>query len=116
MEDDRRVAQLVRWLLEDAGMTVEEARDDRDVAALASSADVVIVDIAMAGCGGLSALEQMHAEGVTTPVVVFSAYAQPYLRGAAAMLGAVDFVDKATEADRLVDAVRSAGRHRHASQ
>jgi DNA-binding NarL/FixJ family response regulator len=108
VEDDPRVRRSVRWTLEDAGMRVEEFHRGEPLLPRAASNDVVVLDIAAGGSGDLSGLEELAADGSTTPRIVFTAYAQPYLRSAAAAMGARAFLDRAsTEADLLVEVVRA---------
>ena len=107
IEDDARARRLVRWTLEDAGMEVVELDDRAQLAEGASRSDVVVLDIVASGSGELTALEELSLLGSSTPSVVFTAYAQPYLRSVAGQLGAAAFLDRAEQgADLLAEVVR----------
>lgn len=111
VEDDARVRRTVRWILEDAGLRVEELDRRESLLERAAANDVVVLDIAARGVDDLTGLEDLALSDCRTPRIVFSAYAQPYLRSAAAALGASAFLDRAgAEADLLVDVVRSVAR------
>lgn len=112
IEDDARARRLVRWTLEDAGLAVAELDDRSQLAEDAAHADVVVLDIVASGSGELTALEELSLLGSSTPRVVFTAYAQPYLRSVADQLGAVAFLDRAEQgADLLAEVVRDVTGH-----
>jgi DNA-binding NarL/FixJ family response regulator len=91
-EGDGWTRRTVRWLLEDDGFIVDSVHNDADLITLAARADVVVVDIGMLGSGDVTALEELHAARLDTPVVAFSSAIWPELRVAAEMLGATSFV------------------------
>jgi DNA-binding NarL/FixJ family response regulator len=109
VEDNDRMRRCIRWLLEDEGIEVTDLAGAGDLAAQAGASDAVVLDIGVSGAVGdpRTALEQLAAASSTTPTVVFSAYAQPYLRSVARSLGAAAFVDRATEGHLLADVVRN---------
>lgn len=108
VEDDERVRRCIRWLLEDDGIDVVDADGSVSLESQAAASDAVVLDLCVeARCeGARSALEQLAGSTVDTPVVVFSAYGQPYLRSLAESLGAAAFVERATEGHLLGDVIR----------
>lgn len=110
VEDNERIRRCIRWLLEDEGIEVTDLRATGDLVAQAGASDAVVLDIGVAGEAGdpRTALEQLAGSASVAPVVVFSAYAQPYLRSVAHSLGAAAFVDRATEGHLLGEVVREA--------
>jgi DNA-binding NarL/FixJ family response regulator len=108
VEDNERMRRCIRWLLEDEGIEVADLETTRDLVTQAGDCDVVVLDIGVSGEAGdpRTALEQLAAAGTHPPLVVFSAYAQPYLRSVARSLGAAAFLDRATEAHLLGEVVR----------
>lgn len=110
VEDNDRMRRCIRWLLEDEGVEVTDLAAADDLVAQAGATDAVVLDIGVSGAVGdpRTALEQLAAASSSTPVVVFSAYAQPYLRSVARSLGAAAFVDRATEGHLLGEVVRNA--------
>jgi DNA-binding NarL/FixJ family response regulator len=99
-------------MLEDHGFSVDAIGDDTNLVSLADSVDVVVVDIGMPGSIGMTALEELHAAQVHTPVVAFSTTSQPYLRLAAEMLGVSAFVPTIGDPFQLRCAVQSAASQR----
>lgn len=111
VEDNERVRRCIRWMLEDEGLEVADLGADDDLLTEAGASDAVVCDIGVRAGDGAdprTALEQLAGEPRNPPVVVFSAYAQPYLRGVARSLGAAAFVDRATEGHLLGEVVRQA--------
>lgn len=108
VEDNDRMRRCIRWLLEDEGLEVTDLERTSDLVAQAGACDAVVLDIGVSGDAGdpRTALEQLAAAGAHPPVVVFSAYAQPYLRSVAQSLGAAAFLDRATEGHLLGEVVR----------
>ena len=107
-EGDNRARWVLRWLLEDDGFAVDSLADDAGLVSAAEQVDVVVVDIGMLGSGDLTALEELHAAQVHTPVVAFSSTVQPELRVAAEMLGATSYVPTMAEPSQLRHAVELA--------
>ncbi|MEO5670387.1 MAG: response regulator transcription factor [Ramlibacter sp.] len=80
---------------------------------LAAHPDVVVLDIQLDGGSGLEVLRAVRAAEPEIAFVVFSnnsgaAYRRRYLGE-----GAFRFLDKSTEFDQLVPAVRNASQHAH---
>jgi DNA-binding NarL/FixJ family response regulator len=108
VEDNQRMRRCIHWMLEDEGMEVADLRATGDLRAQARASDAVVLDIGASGDAGdpRTALEQLADEPIGRPVVVFSSFAQPYLRSVAHSLGAAAFLDRATEAHLLGEVVR----------
>ena len=110
VEDNDRMRRCIRWLLEDEGLEVVDLDGTHDLSAPAGACDAVVLDVGVSGADGdpRTALEQLAGASSHPPVIVFSAYAQPYLRSVAQSLGATAFLDRATEAHLLGEVVRDA--------
>ena len=110
VEDNDRMRRCIRWLLEDEGFEVTDLDATRDLVAQAGACDAVVLDLGVAGVEDdpRTVLEQLAGAGAHPPVVVFSVYAQPYLRSVAQALGAAAFLDRATESHLLGEVVRDA--------
>lgn len=67
---------------------------------------LVILDIAMPGRGGMDALPQIHAAHPETPVLVLSAHAEEQYAIRALRAGAVGYLTKDSATEELVTAVR----------
>ena len=57
--------------------------------------DLILSDVVMPGKDGLSLLEDLKTQGVTTPVVMMSGQAHIDMAVRATRLGALDFLEKA---------------------
>ena len=64
--------------------------------------DLIFSDVVMPGKDGLSLLEDMRAQGVTTPVVMMSGQAHIEMAVRATKLGAIDFLEKPISTDKLL--------------
>jgi DNA-binding response OmpR family regulator len=95
VEDSYNERQLTRQVLEREGFEVAEAPDGHRALTIYDSAqpDVVLLDLAMAGMGGLEVLAHLRRKG-DTPVIIVSATAEESQRVLALELGADDYVVK----------------------
>ncbi len=66
------------------------------------SFDLIFSDVVMPGKDGLSFLEDYHALGLSTPVVMMSGQAHIEMAVRATRLGAVDFLEKPLSTDKLL--------------
>src|ERR671924_1792946 len=64
--------------------------------------DLVLSDVVMPGRDGLSLLEELKAQGVTTPIVMMSGQAHIEMAVRATRLGALDFLEKPISAEKLL--------------
>jgi len=70
--------------------------------------DLILSDVVMPGKDGLSLLEDLKSEGVTTPVVMMSGQAHIEMAVRATRLGAVDFLEKPIATEKLMLTVDNA--------
>jgi two-component system, NtrC family, nitrogen regulation response regulator NtrX len=70
--------------------------------AKAQSFDLILSDVVMPGKDGLSLLEDLKQQGVTTPVVMMSGQAHIEMAVRATRLGALDFLEKPISTDKLL--------------
>src|SRR5579872_5250571 len=64
--------------------------------------DLILSDVVMPGRDGLALLEDLRAQGVTTPVVMMSGQAHIEMAVRATRLGALDFLEKPVSTERLL--------------
>ena len=64
--------------------------------------DLIFSDVVMPGKDGLTLLEEMKMQGVTTPVVMMSGQAHIEMAVRATRLGAIDFLEKPISTDKLL--------------
>jgi len=70
--------------------------------------DLIFSDVVMPGKDGLSLLEDLKSQGITTPVVMMSGQAHIDMAVRATKLGALDFLEKPISSDRLLLTVENA--------
>lgn len=104
VEDDADVRAVVAGILDRIGVvngvsTLAEAQ----VEAATSNYDLIILDLGLPDGEGIGLLSMLKAQGVTTPVVVFSARD---LDGAAAQSLAAVMVKSATSNERLLQTIQ----------
>jgi two-component system response regulator AtoC len=124
VDDDPDLRRLLAAILGRDGFEVDEACDGEEVLALyespragrggepggavdtAAVADVIVTDIWMPRCTGLTMLERLRARGVTTPVVVLSAHVDGETKLRAQSLRASALLSKPFDAADLRQTVR----------
>ena len=76
--------------------------------AKAQTFDLIFSDVVMPGGDGLSLLEDLKQQGVTSPVVMMSGQAHIEMAVKATRLGALDFLEKPISSDKLLLTVDNA--------
>ncbi len=106
VDDERDIRELVAGVLEDEGFTTRVAADSD--AALAALADrrpsLVLLDVWLQGSrlDGLELLDVIKARDPSLPVLVISGHGNIDTAVHAIRRGAVDFIEKPFEAERLI--------------
>jgi two-component system, OmpR family, response regulator len=75
VEDDQKIASFVMKGLEQAGFAVDHAADGEDGLHLAlnEAYDAAIIDLMLPKLDGLSLIEELRRQQITTPVIILSA-------------------------------------------
>jgi DNA-binding response OmpR family regulator len=114
VEDERRLAQVIRKVLDEEGHTVDVAYDGEDGLAMAmdGSHDVIVLDILLPGMDGLEVCRSLRANRVDTPVLLLTALdaVEDRVRGLDA--GADDYLPKPFAFQELLARLRALGRRR----
>jgi DNA-binding NtrC family response regulator len=76
--------------------------------AKAQAFDLILSDVVMPGKDGLTLLEELKAQGVSTPVVMMSGQAHIEMAVRATRLGALDFLEKPISTEKLLLTVENA--------
>jgi DNA-binding response OmpR family regulator len=108
VDDDPEIRDLVRWLLEDEGWTVETAADGRAALdqATRSKPALIVLDMGLPIMHGEEVARRIHAVyDDPPPIVVVSADGHAGER--AARIGAASFLHKPFNVDDLTRIVRS---------
>ena len=95
-----RLAGHEATLCDNAAKALELAR--------AQTFDLILSDVVMPGKDGLSLLEDLKSQGVTTPVVMMSGQAHIDMAVRATRLGALDFLEKPVSTEKLLLTVENA--------
>lgn len=112
VDDERDIRDLVAGVLEDEGYTARTAADsDAALTAIAERRpSLVLLDVWLQGSklDGLDLLDVLKANDPSLPVLVISGHGSLDTAVAAIRRGAVDFIEKPFEAERLVLLVQRA--------
>ncbi|MDP2816905.1 MAG: response regulator transcription factor [Polaromonas sp.] len=115
-EDSALIRERVCGLLAAGGITVTGHAATPQSAIegiLASSPDVVVLDVQLEGGSGLQVLRAVRHAAPDIAFVVFSGNSGPAYRKLYLGAGAETFLDKSTQFDQLVQAVTNASQHVH---
>jgi DNA-binding response OmpR family regulator len=114
VEDERRLAQVIRRVLEEEGHTVDVAHDGEEGLAMAmdGSHDVIALDILLPAIDGIEVCRTLRASRVDTPVLLLTALdaVEDRVRGLDA--GADDYLPKPFAFQELLARLRALGRRR----
>src|SRR4030042_4616105 len=89
---------------------VAEAEDGSSAyrMALKHKPDLVLLDVRMPECDGLSCLARIKLDLPDTPVVMFSTYDNPTYGARAVALGAAGYVSKSATREQIISAISAA--------
>lgn len=75
VEDDRRLADVLRRGLEEEGYTVDLSRDGDEAVELAgmTSYDAILLDVMLPGQDGLTTCRRLRSDGITAPILMLTA-------------------------------------------
>jgi DNA-binding response OmpR family regulator len=114
VEDEKRLAQVVRKVLEEEGHTVDVAYDGEEGLAMAmdGSHDVIVLDVMLPAIEGTEVCRTLRASRVDTPVLLLTALdsVEDRVRGLDA--GADDYLPKPFAFQELLARLRALGRRR----
>jgi two-component system response regulator FixJ len=110
IEDDEAALDSLRLLLESRGMAVRAfGSAEAFLECLGEhEAACVVSDVRMPGMSGLDLLRALKAQGRTTPVILITGHGDIAMAVAAMKEGALDFVEKPYDADRLIAGIEAA--------
>ena len=112
VEDDTRLAELLRRGLVEEGHVPDVVADGEQALAVASSVpyDVLVLDVMLPGRDGISVCRALRQRGVGTPVLVLTARDAVADRVAGLDAGADDYLAKPFSFDELLARLRALGR------
>lgn len=110
VEDERKVANFIRQGLEEEGHAVELAADGDaalDLLLAGITYDLVVLDMLLPKCDGLSVLKATRGRGVRTPVLILSARGSMADKVAGLDSGADDYLAKPFAFEEFLARVRA---------
>ncbi|MEL6443521.1 MAG: sigma-54 dependent transcriptional regulator [Bacteroidota bacterium] len=109
-DDEAPIRRTLRDILEYEGYDIEEAADGAEALKLAKTGehDLMLLDIKMPKRDGMEVLETLSSTDLGLPVVMISGHGTVETAVEATRLGAVDFIEKPPDLNRLLVTVRSA--------
>jgi two-component system, NtrC family, nitrogen regulation response regulator NtrX len=109
-DDEPAIRRSLREILEFEGYQIEEATDGEDALSKARSSryDLILLDIKMPKKDGMEVLQALADEELVVPVVMISGHGNVETAVEATRLGAVDFIEKPPDLNRLLVSVRGA--------
>jgi FixJ family two-component response regulator len=110
VEDDESLRQAVVGLVRSLGYRVAAYANAEDFLAAdaGGASDCVITDIQMPGMSGIDLKLRLTADGVTTPVIMVTARAEPALHAKAMASGAYRLLRKPFTAEALIECLDQA--------
>lgn len=112
VEDEKKIASLIRKDLEARGFVVEVTHHGDEGYALATTRpyDVVVLDIMLPGRDGLSILRNLRDRGMDVPVLLLTARSELNERLEGLHLGADDYLTKPFFVEELAARILAVGR------
>jgi len=114
VEDERRLAQVIRRVLEEEGHTVDLAYDGEEGLAMALEGchDVIVLDVLLPGLDGIQVCQSLRQNRVDTPILLLTALDQVHDRVRGLDAGADDYLPKPFAFQELLARLRALGRRR----
>jgi len=110
VDDDETALASIRWLLESDGLSVEIYRSASEF--LSSDGPqrpgCVVLDLRLPEMDGLALQEQLAARGARPPIIFVSGHGDVPQCAEAMKAGAVDFLEKPADGERILGVVREA--------
>jgi two-component system, OmpR family, response regulator len=112
IEDDKRLAKLIKQVLEDEKYSLDVENDGETglEAALRGSYDLYIVDWMLPGRDGPSLCRRLRSSKITAPILMLTARGQVEDRVAGLENGADDYLIKPFDFDELIARIRALSR------
>jgi len=114
IEDEHRLAQIVRRVLEEEGHTVDLAHDGEEGLALATDGthDVIVLDVLLPGMNGVEVCQTLRRNHIDTPVLLLTALDSIDDRVRGLDAGADDYLSKPFAFQELLARMRALGRRK----
>jgi heavy metal response regulator len=109
VEDEQKMADLIKRGLEEEGMEVEAAYDGETglQAAQSGKHDIIILDIMLPGRDGFEVARELRATGVNTPILMLTAHDATEMKVKGLDSGADDYLTKPFAFAELLARIRA---------
>jgi len=107
VDDDPAIRRSVGFMLKTSGHKVETYQSGAELLQNCSELHegCILLDIRMPGMDGLEVQQALQARGVSLPVIIMTGHGDVALAVKAMKAGAVDFIEKPFEKDRLLSSL-----------
>ena len=115
IDDDEAVLDALKSFLQRRGLdvaTFPAARPFLDAMDAGSKFDCIVTDVRMPDMSGLELQRLLNARACPPPLVIITCHGAVAMAVTALKAGALDFIEKPTDDDRLLESVKSAVRSR----
>jgi len=109
IDDEKLIHMVVKAMLDDVAESIDSAYNGLEALDMMAKKDYdgIVSDINMPLMSGLKMLEEMRVREIRIPVIILTSYSDKTNMLQALRLGAVDFLEKPFEAEKLALSVRS---------
>ena len=114
VDDDPGLRRSLRFLLDSVGWTVQlhaSAEEFLDVVAAPAQPCCLLLDIRMPSMSGLELQQVLRQRGISLPILFMTGHADVSMAVQAMKSGALDFIEKPFNDQKVLDAVAAAIRH-----
>ncbi|MDA8110413.1 MAG: response regulator [Betaproteobacteria bacterium] len=110
VDDETVVADSLRWLIEPVGLKVETFASAAQFLASyrAGRPGCLVLDVRMPAMSGLTLQEELIARGIALPIIFITGHGGVQTAVRALQKGAIDFVEKPFDDQRMLDLVQRA--------
>lgn len=107
VDDDATVRRSVGFMLKTSGHQVHSYESGVELLKCSGKLEVgcILLDIRMPGMDGLEVQQALHESGVSLPVIIMTGHGDVSLAVRAMKAGAVDFIEKPFERDKLLSSL-----------
>lgn len=114
VDDDPGLRRSLRFLLDSVGWGVQlhaSAEEFLDVVAVPVKPSCLLLDIRMPSMSGLELQQVLRERGIAMPILFMTGHADVSMAVQAMKSGAIDFIEKPFNDQKVLDAVAAAIRH-----
>lgn len=108
IDDDCAVLDSIKMLLEAHGMVVRCHVSAEEFLSDGARPDCIVSDVRMPGMSGLELVAELKKRGEDCPILLLTGHGDIQMAVQAIKTGALDFIEKPFDPERLIDAVRNA--------